>query len=146
MRLLDSGLQAPYVVEARRKAFEDFVRGKSTSGYPGTGPKDAALCNYGFSDYFGPVNYEKGMYKGLWIMPDGGDNANVLLFPSREEALGYGKTLLSALSLNGYMHSKVYVDAVVVHMSFPTGFFGSLANSEIWDDKDHYVLRIKVRK
>lgn len=146
MRLLEPGLMAPYVVETRRKAFEEFVKGKSTSGYPGTGPKDAALCNFGFFDYFGPVNYEKGMRNGLWIMPDGGDNANVLIFPSREEALGYGKTLLPILSLNGYMHSKVYVDAVVVHMSFPTGFFGALAPSELWDDKDRYVLRIKVRK
>ena len=146
MRLLDGGLMAPYVVEARRKAFEDFVRGKSTAGYPGSGPKDVALCNYGFSDYFGPVTYEKGMYNGLWIMPDGGDNDKVLLFPSREEALGYGKSLLPILNLNGYFHSKIYVDQVVVHISFPTGFVGSLANSEIWDDKDHYILRIKVRK
>lgn len=146
MRVIDEGLMAPYVVEARRKAFEDFVRGKSTAGYPGTGFHDAALCNYGFSDYFGPVTYAKGMRNGLWIMPDGGDNGRVLLFTSREDALGYGKTLLPILSLNGYFHSKVYVDAVAVHMSFPTGFFGSLANTEMWDEKDRYVLRIRVQK
>lgn len=146
MRVIDDGLMAPYVVEARRKAFEDFVRGKALSGYPGTGFRDAALYNFGHSDSFGPVTYDRGMYCGRWIMPDNGDNANVLLFRSKEEALAYGRTLLPILSLNGYFHCRVCADAVVVYMSFPTGFVGSLANTELYEDNNYYVLRIKVRR
>jgi len=146
MRVIDSGLMAPYVVEARRQAFEDFLRGKANAGYQGSGMRDVALHNYGFCDSFGPVEYKKGMHNGKWIMPDGGENGSVLLFRSRQEALDYGKSLLGLFPKYGYFHCKILVDAVVVYMSFPTGFIGSLANSEMYEDKNYHVLRIRIRK
>lgn len=146
MRVIDSALQAPHVVETRRKAFEDFVREKNMGGYAGTGWTDAALCNVGYADYFGPVTFERGMYNGCWIIPDGGDNGKVLIFPSRKDAQNYGNTLLPVLKSNGYANSKVYVQQVAFHSSSPRSFMGSLANSESYDDRNRFILRIKVRK
>lgn len=146
MRVIDGGLQAPYVVEARRKAFEEFVKGKSTSGYRGSGRDTFALCNYGLSDYFGPVAYERGMHHGYTIMTDGGDNDRVLLFLSRIEALDYGKTLLPILRNNGYFNSKIDAERVVLHSSFGNQYSGSMAHTHSYDEKERYVLRIWVRK
>lgn len=146
MRVIDDGLMAPYVVEARRQAFEDFVRGQAAAGYPGSGFRDVALHNFGHTDSFGPVTYNTGMHNAKWIMPDGGENSNVLLFQSREAALAYGRTLLPIFAKWGYFHCRVCVDAVVVYMSFPTGFIGSLPYTEIYDDQNYHVLRIRIRK
>lgn len=146
MRVIDGGLQMPYVVEARRKAFEDFVRGKSLQGYPGSGMRDVALHNFGHADSFGPVTYEKGLYNGRWIMPEGGENSNVLLFTDKRECLAYGKSLLSILSLCGYFHCRVVADAVVVHISFPTGYYPGLPQQDIYEDHNYYVLRIRIRR
>lgn len=140
MRVLNNELRVPDVAEARRKAFEDFVRDKSLQGYPGSGLRDVALYNVGHADLFGPVTYEKGIYKSRFIMPYNGDNANVLLFRDKQECLNYGKTLLPILSMYGYFHCRVVADAVFVRMTAP-----GLCYYEP-EDTNYYVLRIKIRR
>ena len=143
MPYMDKGLEMPHVIEERRLNFEQFVidqKGKGSQGMV-----NAALHSNGFRDSYGPIIFEPGFTRrGQWVLP-ADKNPRVVIYTKWDEADTYARSLLPILKNNGYMYSKVWVEKITVHITIPYAH-SALANpSDIWEDNDRYVIRMRVQ-
>lgn len=143
MPYMDPGLEMPHVIEERRLHFGQFVIEQKGKGNPGM--PNAALHCIGYRDSYGPIIFEPGITrKGQWVLPQG-QNPRVLIYTNRDEAEAYAKSLLPILKLNGYIYSKVWVEKISVHITIPYAHFALANPSDIWEDDNRFVIRMKVQ-
>ena len=143
MPYMDKGLEMPHVIEERRLNFEQFVIDQKGKGSPGM-PK-AALHSIGHRDSYGPVVFEPGVTRwGQWVLPMS-QNGKVVIYMNREEAETYAKSLLPILKNNGYFCSKVWVEKISVHITIPNAISPLIAPTDIYEDDDRYIIRMRVQ-
>ena len=140
---MDPELEMLHVIEERRLNFEQFVLAQVAKGSPGM-PK-AALHSIGHRDSYGPVVFEPGITRqGMWVLPMG-KNPRVLIYKNWEEARNYAKSLVPILRNNGYFSSKVWVERVSVHITFPNAHSAAIEPGGFYEDDDRYIIRMKVQ-
>lgn len=142
MVYMEKELETAHVIEERRINFEQFIKDQAAKKNPGM--IHAALHNQGFRDSFGPVVFDNELRKGLWVISDAG-NDRVVIYTNRDEALAYAKSLVPIMKLYGYMFSKAWVQQVVVRHAFPHAYSGLMSPSELWEEDDRYIIRLRVQ-
>ena len=143
MPVIEPGQESAFVIAERRLNFKQFVMEQKAKGSPGM-PK-AVLHSHGHRDFYGPVVFAPGITrKGQWVLRDGA-NPTVLVYKNRDEAQNYANSLLPILKNSGYINSKVRVQKISVHYSFPNVHSTLLDPDEIWEDDDRYLICLKVQ-
>ena len=143
MPYMDNGLEMPHVIEERRLNFEQFVIAQKAKGSQGM--VNAALHSNGHRDSYGPIIFKPGFTRrGQWVLP-ADKNPRVVVYTKWDEADTYARSLLPILQNNGFFYSKVWVEKITVHITIPYAH-SALANpSDIWEDNDRYVIRMRVQ-
>ena len=142
MGLIDKELQLKHVKEERLLRFTEFVREQKTKNSPGMAR--ACLHSEGHRDFYGKVVFGTGMHGSLWILPDK-ENAKVLLYEKKADAVAYAKTLQKVLRDNGYPFSKAWAEPVAVQSTKDHPYSKAILPDITYESAPRYIIQMIVR-